>query len=307
MKTCVILNPNAGGAGEIDTLRKLLEDLPATSVRFTKKAGDARRLAREAVRQGFERVVAAGGDGTLNEVVNGMALDFGRSQLGLLPLGTGNDFARSIDVPSDVEAALAVLAEGRTRSVDVGRVRIGRTVRHFLNMAAGGFGGHVSEKAEEVKDRWGPLAYLRAALGTLPKLTGFNARLELDDAERLDVETYNVVVSNGRYVAAGIPVAPQAELDDGRLDLMIVPTASLPKLALLVPQVLRGRHTESDLLLFRRARRITIQSDPPMAFNTDGELVGDQPARFDVLPRALEVVVGSGLTAAARPSRARAH
>jgi diacylglycerol kinase (ATP) len=292
MKTCIIANPNAGSAGEIAALRELLEELPETSVRFTKKSGDARRLAREAVRQGAERVVAAGGDGTLNEVVNGMAVDFGRSQLGLLPLGTGNDFARSIHVPADIEAALAVLAAGRTRAVDVGRARIGRKVRHFLNVAAGGFGGHVSEKADEVKDRWGPLAYLRAALGTLPKLTGFNARIELDDSERLEVETYNVVVSNGRYVAAGIPVAPQAELDDGLLDLMVVPTASLPKLALLVPQVLRGRHTESDLLLFRRARRIRIESDPPLSFNTDGELVGDQPALFEILPRALEVVVG---------------
>jgi diacylglycerol kinase (ATP) len=293
MKTRVIVNPNAGSVGEIETLRETLKKLPGTDVRFTQKEGDARRLARDAVRKGTELVVAAGGDGTLNEVVNGLAVDFSRARLGLLPLGTGNDFARSINVPADLEGALAVLAEGRTRTVDVARARIGRKLRHFINMAAGGFSGHVSEKADEVKDRWGPLAYLRAALGTLPKLTGFNARIKLDDSERLKVETYNIVVSNGRYVAAGIPVAPHSKLDDGLLDLMIVPTASIPKLAMLVPQVLLGRHTESDLLLFHRAKRIAIKSEPPMSFNVDGELIGDRPAIFEALPRAVEVVVGA--------------
>ncbi|HEX9941947.1 MAG TPA: diacylglycerol kinase family protein [Thermoanaerobaculia bacterium] len=292
MKTRIIVNPNAGSVGEIETLQETLGKLPETEVRFTRKEGDARRLARQAVSSGAELIVAAGGDGTLNEVVNGMAVDFGGARLGLLPLGTGNDFARSIDVPADLEGALAVLAQGRTRAVDVARARFGRKRRHFINMSAGGFSGIVSEKAGEAKDRWGPLAYLRAALGSLPELKGFSAHLELDGSERLDVETYNVVISNGRYVAAGIPVAPQSELDDGRLDLMLVPTATIPQLARLVPQILLGRHTGSDLLLFRRARRIEIVSDPPMSFNVDGEVIGDEPALFEVLPRALEVVVG---------------
>jgi diacylglycerol kinase (ATP) len=292
MKSWIIVNPKAGSVGEIETLKETLGKLPGTRVRLTRKEGDARRLARLALNYGAELIVAAGGDGTLNEVVNGMAVAFGRARLGLLPLGTGNDFARSINVPADLEGALAVLAEGRTRAIDVARARFGRKRRHFINMSAGGFSGVVSERAGVAKDRWGPLAYLRAALGSLPELKGFNAHIRIDGAERLDVETYNVVVSNGRYVAAGIPVAPHSKLDDGRLDLMLVPTATIPQLALLIPQVLLGRHTDSDLLLFRRARRIQIVSDPPMSFNVDGEVIGDEPAVFEVLPRALEVVVG---------------
>jgi diacylglycerol kinase (ATP) len=293
MKTWIILNPKAGSAGEIEALRETLKlRVPAAAVRVTRKAGDARRIARKALASGVGLVVAAGGDGTINEVVNGLAADFGSARLGLLPLGTGNDFARSIDVPADLDAALDILEAGRVRTVDVARARFGRRRRWFINVSAGGFSGAVSEKASEVKDRWGPLAYLRAAVGTLPQLQGHNARITLDGGERLEVETYNVVVSNGRYVAGGIPVAPQSRLDDGRLDVMITPSATIPQLARLVPQILLGRHAESDLLLFREAARIDIESDPPMSFNVDGELIGDGPVSFEVLPRALEVVVG---------------
>jgi diacylglycerol kinase (ATP) len=297
MNTSIIVNPNAGSVAEVTELRAHLEQLPGTAVLLTEGAGHARELAREAVRSGAGMVVAAGGDGTLNEVLNGLSEGFGRVRLGLLPLGTGNDFARSINVPADLEGALEILLAGRTRRVDVGCARLRTFNRYFINMAVGGFSGMVSEKADEAKERWGPLAYLRAAIGTLGELQGFRAVVTLtgapDGPERIDLETYNVVVSNGRFVAAGIPVAPQSELDDGYLDLMLVPSASIPQLALLASQVLLGRHLESDLTLLRKARTIEIESDPPMSFNVDGEVIGDEPARFEVLPRALEVVVGA--------------
>lgn len=292
VKTCIIVNPNAGSAGEVERLRATLEKLPDTAVRVTEKEGDARELAAAAVREGVELVVAAGGDGTLNEVVNGMGdVDFG-ARLGLLPLGTGNDFARSINVPPDLAAALAILEAGRVQTVDVACATFAHQSRYFINVSAGGFSGVVSEKAGEAKDLWGPLAYLRAAVGTLSELQGFTTRITLNHSEVLELETYNIVIANGRFVAAGIPVAPQARLDDGLLDVMISPATTIPQLALLVPQVLLGRHTESDLLLFRKVTSIEVESDPPMSFNVDGELIGDEPARFVVLPRALDVIVG---------------
>jgi diacylglycerol kinase (ATP) len=292
MKTWILVNPNAGSVDEQAALGETLSRLPETEVHHTERGGHAEELARDAVRQGVDRIVAAGGDGTLNEVVNGLSEDFGRASLGLLPLGTGNDFARSIQVPDDLEGALAVLREGRTRRLDVVRATLPGRSRYFINMSAGGFSGLVSEKADDAKDRWGPLAYMRAAVEALPELRTFQAAIRLSGAEELDLETYNLVVSNGRFVAGGIPAAPQAELDDGLLDLMIVPATTGPKLALLVPQVLLGRHLGSDLLVFRKATRIEIQSDPPMTFNLDGELLDEAPSVFEVLPRALEVVVG---------------
>lgn len=292
MKTWVIVNPNAGSVGEIAVLEEALGRLPGTSVKLTEQAGDAERLAREALESGVELVVAAGGDGTLNEVVNGLSGDFGRACLGLLPMGTGNDFARTIGVPNDLEGALAVLNAGQIRTLDVARADVDGRGRCFLNVSAGGFSGEVSERASDAKDRWGPLAYMRAAIGALPELKGFLARITLNGAETLELETYNVVVSNGRYVASGIPVAPGAVLDDGLLEVMIAPATTIPQLAVLVPTVLLGRHTDSDLLLFRKATRVEIECDPPMAFNVDGELLREGTARFEVIPRALRMIVG---------------
>jgi diacylglycerol kinase (ATP) len=228
--------------------------------------------------------------------MEGLAASSGRTRLGLLPLGTGNDFARTINVPAELDAALDVLENGRVQAVDVACATFAHQSRYFINVSAGGFSGVVSEKASEAKDRWGPLAYLRAAIGTLPELQGFKTRITLNGglngAEVLELETYNIVIANGRFVAAGIPVAPQAKLDDGLLDVMIAPATTIPMLALLVPQVLLGRHLESELLLFRQVTRVEIESHPPMSFNVDGELIGDEPASFQVLPRALEVIVG---------------
>lgn len=292
MKTWVIVNPNAGSVDDLAGIQEALGRLPDTSVKRTEEAGDAERLAREALERGVERVVAAGGDGTLNEVLNGLSADFGRACLGLLPLGTGNDFARTIGVPSDLEGALAVLKEGRMRTLDVARANVNGQGRCFLNVSAGGFSGEVSERASEAKDRWGPLAYMRAAIGALPELKGFLARITLNGAETLELETYNIVVSNGRYVASGIPVAPRAVLDDGLLDVMIAPATTIPQLAVLVPTVLLGRHTDSPLLIFRKATRVEIEGEPPMAFNVDGEILGEGTARFEILPRALRMIVG---------------
>jgi diacylglycerol kinase (ATP) len=299
MRSCVILNPNAGSVDDLARIEETLGKRESVVVRRTAAAGDAERLAAEAVGEGFELVVAAGGDGTLNEVVNGLVAGFGRTRLGILPLGTGNDFARTIGVPADLDAALEVLAAGRLRRIDVGRVELRHAEtsaavrRYFVNVSAGGFAGVMSERMDdEVKSRWGPLAYLRTALETFAEREGYSTVLTLDGGEVLSLPVYNVVVSNARFVAAGIPVAPQAELDDGLLDVMIVPESSIPQLAALVPQVLLGRHTESGLVELRRARRIEVRSEPPMPFNVDGELVGESPAIFEALPRVLDVVVG---------------
>ncbi|MEA2559030.1 MAG: hypothetical protein QOH06_534 [Acidobacteriota bacterium] len=295
MSACIIVNPGAGSVEDLEVLESALGRLPDSHVLRTEAAGDAERFAREAVRDGADLVVAAGGDGTLNEVLNGLSEDFGKARLGLIPLGTGNDFARSIGVPSDLEGAMTVLLEGTVRSLDVARAVIGgsgETCRYFVNMSAGGFSGEVSERASDAKETWGPLAYMRAAIGALPELKGFLTTITLNGAETLSLETYNIVISNGRYVASGIPAAPKAVLDDGLLDVMIAPATTLPQLAVLVPQVLLGRHLESDLLLFRRATRVEIECDPPMAFNVDGELIGAGTASFEILPRALRVIVG---------------
>ena len=299
MRTCVILNPGAGSAGEADTLRQALTRLDDVTLHETAQADDATRLAREAVDQHYDLVVAAGGDGTINEVVNGLSSNWSQARLGVVPLGTGNDFARTIRVPADADAAVDILRAGRTCRADVICVESDAT-RYFVNVSAGGFSGLVDERlTDEVKAAWGPLAYLRTAVATLPQLTNYHMTIQFDDEPPRELLAYNLVVANARFVAGGVPIAPTAVLDDGLADVIIVPAASLPRLALLAPQILMGRHLASPELVVRRARCVHVESKPGMWFNTDGELVGNEPATFTVLPQTLRVVVGPEFDAGA--------
>jgi diacylglycerol kinase (ATP) len=244
------------------------------------------------VDDGCDLVIAAGGDGTINEVVNGLAADFSRARLGVIPLGTGNDFVRSIRVPCELDGALEVLLAAQTEALDVVRVTSDEQ-RYFIIVSAGGFSGLVDEKlTAEVKRSWGPLAYLRSAALALPDLTDYHTCISFDDDEYIEIKIYNMVIAHARFVAGGIPIAPQAQMSDGLVDVMIIPAASMTQLALIVPQILLGQHLNNDLLMFRRARKVCIDSQPRMWFNADGELVGNEPSTFEVLPQALQVIVG---------------
>ena len=289
----VILNPAAGSVKDAELITTTIrERLPGAQIRVPSGRGDAGRLASEAVSAGCPLLIAAGGDGTLNEVINGLGGNFDRVRLGLLPLGTGNDFARTVAIPEPIEQALDILETGRTARIDLIRVTTS-TVRHMINVSAGGFSAKVDEKmTPDVKETWGPLCYARSFIEALPELKDFQTEITLDDRERLDVPAYSVIVANARYVAHGIPIAPAALVDDGLADVIVLPVASVPQLAILAPATLLGRHLDSDQLIFRRARKIHVRSQPPMRFNTDGELLGKEPVTFEVLPGAIEFIVG---------------
>jgi diacylglycerol kinase (ATP) len=289
--TCVIVNPIAGSIKDLDAITTALRRLDRCSVQIAPKRRSVERLAREAARKGFELIVAAGGDGTLNEVVNGVVSAADHVRIGLLPLGTGNDFARSLGLPTDIEACIEILRAGRTRASDVVRVTSDR-VRHFVNVSAGGFSGVVNEKmTPQLKKQWGPLAYVRGAAAALAELRAYRTRIAVENETVLSRDLYNVVIANGRYVAGGTPIAPDAKIDDGLLDVILIPTMPMPQLAMLVAQIVVGTHMANDAVIFRRAKKVSVKSRPGMWFNVDGELVGNQPAVFDVLPRIMRFIV----------------
>lgn len=293
MDVAVILNPNAGSAEEIDNLRQRLARHPSLELWETSGPGDARKLARRAIEGRCRTVVAAGGDGTLNEVLNGLAADFACSRLGILPLGTGNDFVRSIGIPADPEEALDVIEAGQVRRIDVARADFGDGggVRHFLNMSAGGFSNAVGEEMDsETKKRWGGLAYALAAVRVLGELEPYQTRIVLDRDEVIELPLYLLLIANARYVASGVPAAPSARLDDGRLELVAFPEMEMGDIAALVPRTLLGLHEGSERVTVRRARHIEIHSDPPLPLNVDGEACGDTPVTFESLPGVLEVL-----------------
>ena len=287
---CVILNSSAGSVTNLDEVVARIGRLRGAEIRLTTKPGAAARLARTAIADGREIIVAAGGDGTLNEVVNGIGENIGDACVGLIPLGTGNDFARTIGVPADVDAAIDLILAGHQRAVDLVRVTSDE-VRYFVNVSAGGFSGLVDEKlTPEMKKTWGPLAYLRGAAAALADLRAYETTLAFDNTESLRIELYNVVAANGRYIAGGTLIAPEASIDDGLLDVVLIPKRSAGELALVAAQIALGAHLSNDAIVFRRAAKLTVNSKPGMWFNVDGELVGNEPARFEIVPRGLRFI-----------------
>jgi diacylglycerol kinase (ATP) len=293
VKPYIIVNPIAGAIVNPDVLLKQLRRLEPRKLSLTKRAGEAETLARAAFRAGCDYIIAAGGDGTLNEVINGIASPhpIRGVRMGIVPLGTANDFARSMKLPARVENNVDILRAKQTVLVDLVRVTDKRT-RYFVNVSAGGFSGAVDEKlTPQIKSTWGPLAYLRSAAAALPKLRAYHATVIFDDVDRWEGELYNIVIANGQFVAGGLPIAPDASVRDGLLDVLLVPKRPAREMALLTAQMLLGKHLSSDVIPFRRTRKISVKSRPRIWFNVDGEPFGDDPAVFQILPRALEFVI----------------
>ena len=293
-RTLVIANPNAGGGRVDDAFVDQVEARAGFRVCLTERAGHARELARAAIDEGYGTVVAAGGDGTLNEVVNGLAADFSAARLGLLPLGTGNDFARILDIPADLERALDILELSNSRPYDVGLFEGAQNHHHFINIVAGGASGEVSNRLDSASKKfWGPLAYLRAAIETVPELTPYRLRLRADGGELIELDTLNVIVANARYIASGIPIAPNASARDGWLDIIVFEACSMVELANVTARALAGQHLADDLdrVQLIRARNVEIEAEPALPFSVDGELVEAQTARCTLLPGVLDVAI----------------
>lgn len=285
----VILNPAAGRAGDAADVVQRLASLPGATLVRTEGPGHAAALARGAAREGCERLVVAGGDGTVSEAVDGLGPGFGDVSLGIVPLGTGNDFARSVGLPLDPHSAVDALGSSRPRRVDVAGVD-GWDAGFLVNMAIGGFGGRVERHlTQDRKRRWGALAYVWAAARELRRVPRHRVRIRLD-GEELRMDAATVVVANGPRAGGGIPVAPRARVDDGLLDVVVLLHAPLPGLLRGIVRAFRGRHLDSAGFLWRRARRISVSSTPGMWFNADGEHVGRGSVRFELRPGVLPVL-----------------
>jgi diacylglycerol kinase (ATP) len=266
--------------------------MPAAEIQETSGPGDGERLARQAVEEGVDTLVGVGGDGSLHELVNGIAPRFDAIRLGLIPLGTGNDFSRSVSVSDTPREAVETLLAGEEKRVDVVRIEARAGERYALNGVSGGFAALVSEKVDsETKERLGIAAYVVTAGRSLPDIVPSQLHLTIDD-EEIDVESYAFIVLNGRTIGGGLPLAPEARLDDGRADLLVIPTLGAARLAAVLPLVLLGQHGDHEELIRRRARRIVVEADPPMSFNSDGEPWASTPATFEVLSRRVRFLVG---------------
>jgi len=294
-RSCAIINPNAGSARRIAEVRRRLEDL-GFEVRLTVAPGDATELARERASAGSPVVAAAGGDGTVSEVARALIAVRSEARLAIIPLGTGNDLARTLAIPLEPDEAINTILAGRERAIDAIAVEPDDAERTYaVNVAAGGFSGQVDEVlSSELKARWGPLAYVWSAARVLPDLTGYNTKLSFDDGAAERIEALNVIVANARTCGGGFEVAPHADPEDGLLDIVVVRWGSALDLARVGVRLMRGDYMGGDDVVHRRARAVRVVSKPPMWFNVDGELVSRAAVTFRVVPRALRVLVGEG-------------
>jgi diacylglycerol kinase (ATP) len=296
VKARAICNPASSGGGyEPEELHRELEGYDLEWI-TTQSPGDAREAAKEWP-DGL--LIVVGGDGTISEVVNGLGqAGFPESvTLAILPAGTGNDLAATLAIPEDPAEAVAVLRQNRVRTLDVVRVRSeGTGERFFINVATGGMGAEVSSAADgEMKKRWGKLSYLRSSLEVAREYEAKEITLTLDGAER-KLRAVNLAIGNCRYAGSGWLAAPRANPEDGLLDLVVIEDVGVQEVLKLAPTVLADSdYLDKEGIYFTRAKEIRVEASPgSLEFTVDGEVIGDEPAVFAVIPQALKVIVGPG-------------
>mgnify|MGYP001945055194 FL=1 len=287
----VIYNPTAGREAVKKKLPDILERLEKagyeTSAHATTGEGDATEAARYAVEQRFDLIVAAGGDGTINEVVKGMAEQPNRPKLGILPAGTTNDFARALNIPKDLLKATDVITDDHSMYLDIGKVN----EQYFINIAGG---GKLTELTYDVpiklKTMLGQLAYYIKGIEMLPSLKPLKVKIEYDD-QVIDEDIMLFLISNTNSVGGFEKLAPNAKINDGYFDLLILRKTNLAEFIKLATLALRGNHLEDDRVMYTQAKHIKVTPEDEMQLNIDGEYGGLLPGEFINLKEHIEFVV----------------
>jgi YegS/Rv2252/BmrU family lipid kinase len=265
---------------------------------LTTRAGEATGLTAQALSSGADTVVAVGGDGTLNEVANGFFAGdpHPKAALGLLPFGTGGDFRRTLGIPMELEAAIACVKGRRLRPIDVGRIEMealegGRKVRHFVNIADAGIGGVVVERVNRTTKLFGGKAsFMYGSILTL--LTYKPQELKVRTAEQSWAgKAQNVVVANCQYFGGSMHVAPKAEPDDGQFDLVIFGDIARFEAIKSINDIYKADHVKNPKVTGWRSSRVEVTSNERVLIDVDGEMCGTLPAVFEVVPKAISVIV----------------
>jgi diacylglycerol kinase (ATP) len=259
---------------------------------FSERPGQLAELARAAAEDGAELLVAVGGDGTVNEIANGIAGLL--VELAVIPRGTGWDFVRTYGVPRQLEDAVDVALNGRTREVDLGRARYHawdgvERESLFANIASAGMSGAIAKRANETsKALGGKASYLWATLAVFARWRNGEVRVRVDGEERAG-RMHDVVVANGRYFGGGMKICPGAEPDDGLFDVLLIGDLTKRDLLLTLPKTYRGTHLPHPKATLLRGTSVEVETAEPLPVELDGEQPGTTPTRFDVVPRALRL------------------
>ncbi|MGH9820218.1 MAG: diacylglycerol/lipid kinase family protein [Pyrinomonadaceae bacterium] len=307
----VIVNPRSAAGSTKGKWAEIASDLRthfgAFNVAFTKRHGDGIELAKRGIANGRKFIIACGGDGTINEIANGI-LETGEDvEMGILPSGTGGDFRRTIEMPQTMREAARALRTGETKTIDVGKVTFrnfeAETVsRFFLNVSSFGLAASIIERVKgNTSLNWFPVAGVRGranfALSTLQEVIGpsvSRVRIKIDDGEEKTLDTVNFCVANARFFGGGMKIAPDASLADGLFDIVNIGDISTMRILLNAHMLYRGTHLGLAEVNSKKARRIEARSfddSVEIHIETDGELPGMLPATYEVVPAALKLRV----------------
>ncbi len=302
----VLVNPVAGngeGEKEWDKISCLLgqNGFPFTH-QFTLRKYHAIELVSEVVNEGIDKVIVVGGDGTLNEAVNGIfaqtRIASNEVLLGMIPVGTGNDWGRMFHIPHNYEKAITILKKGKTFLQDTGLVRYinggEEKSRYFINIAGLGFDARVVKKANKQKEegKHGVLLYFLNIFTTLMNYKSTRVSIEVDGKPVFENSVLSISLGNGRYAGGGMLQTPDAKPDDGLLDLTVIKDMGKLRVITSLKKLYDGHILDHPSIEGFTGKRIRIDSDPPIYAETDGESLGHTPVEFEILPKSLQVVVG---------------
>ena len=292
----IIYNPTSGR----EVFKKHLPEVLAimeqagyeTSCHATTCAGDAISAAKVAVQRKYDLVIAAGGDGTINEVINGIAEQPYRPTIGVIPVGTTNDFGRALELPrEDILEAARLIANGVPMPVDIGKVIQGDSQQYFINIAGGGKLTELTyEVPSKLKTAIGQLAYYLKGIEMLPSIRPSDVYIEYD-GKVYEGEIMLFLVSLTNSVGGFEKLAPDSCLNDGMFDLIILKKANIADFIKVASLALRGEHIRDSHVIYTKANRIKVQTKEKMQLNLDGEYGGILPGEFENLYRHIEVIV----------------
>jgi YegS/Rv2252/BmrU family lipid kinase len=311
MLPLIIVNPKSASGATRNNWSAIASDLRthfgAFQVAFTKGPGDGVDLAKRSAIEGRKLIIACGGDGTINEIANGIIASETDCELGIFPSGTGGDFRRTLRVPSEHREAARALKEGRTEAIDVGRVTYRNfdneeESRYFLNVSSFGLAAAIIERVKSTTSlNWFPLDSVRGrasfALSTLQEVVGIGTtrvRVKIDDSNERSLSTVNFCIANARYFGGGMMIAPKAKLNDGFLDVINIGDINTAKIILNAYALYRGTHLDLPEVADTLAKRVEarpMNDGDEVQIEVDGELLGRLPAVYEVGPAGLNVRV----------------
>jgi YegS/Rv2252/BmrU family lipid kinase len=299
LKTELIINLTAGGGKPRPYLKTIFKYLKENGfnfkVSYTSHHGDAIELAQKAADKGMDLIVSIGGDGTVNEIVNGIMKSKNDPSLGIIPLGWANDFIKSTDIPSDIIKACKILVRGKIKKIDIGVIN---NQIYFANICGVGFDAEVAHLANQLKNRhpnWNSLNAFVYVFATIKKLLSpfscRNVKIKFDGQE-IHSKILFIAVSNGKIYGGRFKITPEAILDDGLLEICLVEEMGRFKYLSIIPKVFKGTHASIKGINFYRAKEVVIQFSEPVLAQTSGEVIeGQKNYIITLLPKSLKLIV----------------